>query len=87
MLWDDGPRGDAPSLSLTLLTEYTMGNFIRAVCSVCAWCERLMGGPRNAPHISHGICPWCADEFYRDSIHPADPVWGEWVDVGGEGGA
>ena len=57
---------------------------------VCAWCKRHMKGYEDAPSVSHGICPACADKHFEKQLReleqslsqlPRDP----WVDIGGEG--
>lgn len=33
---------------------------------ICAWCQEHMRGPKDSPHISHGICQKCFDQEMKE---------------------
>lgn len=34
---------------------------------VCGWCQKYLGGPKDSPHISHGICEPCLEREMRET--------------------
>ena len=37
---------------------------------ICAWCGAHLRGYRDAPAISHGVCPRCRESQDRDDYYP-----------------
>lgn len=56
---------------------------------VCAWCDKHLRGPEDAPQVSHGICMPCREREEKECRKLAPANFKEWVDlcrdVGGEG--
>lgn len=34
---------------------------------VCGWCQKYLGGPKDSPHVSHGMCEPCLEREMREA--------------------